>query len=196
MLHLLQNFASEAGHSATEAATPVAQEAQKADLLGTLGIDPRLLILQTIAFLLVVFAFRKWVYPTLIKAIDDRQESIEAGVKASQEAQKAAEAAEESVAKELKAARKQADEILATTQKEAAALLAEAEEKASRRADNIVAEAKADMQNQLNAARESLKDETRHLVALATEQIIEEKIDARKDAQLVDSALKRARGAN
>lgn len=173
-----------------------AEEAGQKDLFGALGIDGRLLLLQGIAFLLLMWALGKWVYPILIKAIDDRQAAMEAGIKASQDAQKQAEAAEQNIAKEIEAARKQADEILAATHKEAAAVMSDAEEKASRKAKSIVAEAKADMDNQLQSARQALKAETRSLVAQATEQIIAEKVDANKDAKLIDAALEAAKKAD
>ena len=171
-----------------------AAESSSPGLFQALGVDVRLLVLQMIAFLVLVWALGKWVYPILIKAIDNRQEAMEAGIKASQEAQKQAEKAEEKIGEELTAARKQADEILAATQKEANALIADAEEKAARRAKNIVEEAKSDMNNQIQVAREALKDETRALVASATEQIIAQKVDSSSDAKLVDAALNRARG--
>lgn len=169
-------------------------ESGSGGILGALGIDVRLLVLQTIAFLILLFVLKKWVYPVFIKAIDDRQAAIEAGLHASQEAQKQAEVAEKKVAEELNEARKQADDILAATHKEANAMLSDAEEKATKRAKNIVDEAKADMQNQLEAARDELKVETRKLVAEATEQIIGEKLDQTKDAKLVDNALANAKG--
>lgn len=185
---LLSQFASEAAHAAEEAASK-----SNDGILGVLGVDVRLLVLQLVAFLILVWALGKWVYPVLVKAIDERQAAMEAGIKASQEAQKQAEAAEEKIGKELKDARKQADEILAATQKEASAIIADAEEKAARRAEHIVTEAKADINNQIQAARDALKAETRTLVAQATEQIIGEKVDAAKDARLVDEALAHAK---
>jgi F-type H+-transporting ATPase subunit b len=173
--------------------TQFAASGSNGDILGALGIDVRVLVLQTVAFLILLFVLGKWVYPIFIKAIDDRQAAIEAGMKASQEAQKQAEVAEAKVAKELEEARKQADDILAATHKEANVMLTEAEEKAAKRATHIVDEAKADMQNQLESARRELKSETRKLVAEATEQIIGEKLDATKDAQLVDKAITKAK---
>lgn len=178
----------------TQYVTTFAAEHKNSDLFGALGIDLRLLILQMLAFLILVWALGKWVYPVLIKAIDKRQEAMEAGIKASQEAQAQAEEAEKKIAKELHAARLQADEILASTQKEAAAIIAEAEEKAVRRSESIVREAQADLTNQLQAARQALKAETRSLVAQATERIIQEKIDPAKDAVLVDQAVRDAQG--
>ncbi|MDB5186176.1 MAG: atpF [Candidatus Saccharibacteria bacterium] len=169
-----------------------AETASSGSLFEALGIDVRLLVLQTIAFLLLVGALAKWVYPVFIRAIDNRQEALEAGMKASQEAQKQAEKSEKAIQKEIHEARKQADDILAAARKESNVILAETEEKAKRRAENIVAEAKAEMNNQLQAARESLKSETRKLVAEATEVIIDEKIDPSKDAKLIDRALTQA----
>lgn len=180
MITPFSTFAAETAH---------AEESASGGILGALGVDVRLLILQSIAFLVLLWILSKWVYPVFIKAIDERQAALDEGLKASQEAKAQAEKAEEKIAEEIKAARKQADEMLAATHKEAANIVADAEEKASRRAENIVSEAKADMQNQLLAARNELKSETRKLVAEATEQIIGEKIDAKKDARLLDKAL-------
>ena len=52
------------------------------DLFTALGIDWRLLILQIIAFLVLVALLGKFVYPWLIKSVDARQDGIEAAAKA------------------------------------------------------------------------------------------------------------------
>lgn len=193
MTPLLLAASSEPQATATGAETAQHTQEASSGIMGALGIDPRLLILQTIAFLLLVWALAKWVYPVFMSALDKRQAEMEAGLKASQDAKQAAEAAEQRVQKQLAEARKQADDILAATHKEAAAVLADAETKAARRAEHIVSEAKADMHNQLHAARKELQSETRALVAQATEQIIGEKLDAQKDATLLTKALDDAR---
>ena len=48
------------------------------DLFSALGIDWRLLILQIIAFLILVVLLGKFVYPWLMKSVDERQAGIEA----------------------------------------------------------------------------------------------------------------------
>jgi F-type H+-transporting ATPase subunit b len=164
------------------------------DLFQALGIDGRLLLLQGIAFLILVWALGKWVYPVLIKAIDQRQATLEAGIKASQDAQTQAEKSEEKMEKALQDVRKEADDILALAHKEANNIVELAEDKATKRADHIVAEAKDQLDTQIQAARQTLKAETLKLVASATEQIIDEKVDAQKDAQLVKKAIANAGG--
>ncbi|PID32011.1 ATP synthase F0 subunit B [Candidatus Saccharibacteria bacterium] len=181
--------------AAAETATHKAAEGAEASagILDALGVNPRLLVLQTVAFLLLVWALGKWVYPVFIGALDKRQEEIEAGLQASKEAQKAAESAADQVKQRLADARKQANDILAATQKEATQIVASAEEKAARRAEHITQQAAEDMQNQLRAARRELAAETRTLVAQATEQIIKQKLDPKQDAELIDQALQRAK---
>lgn len=158
-------------------------------LLQALGIDGKLLIEQSIAFLILVFILGKFVYPALVKAIDARRDQIEAGMKEAKAAQEALEKAEAKVADLLAEARKEADDIIARSHQETTAMVADAEEKAKNRAEQIVADAHAQLEADVRKAREALKSETIKLVALATEHVTREKLDDKKDAALIKGAL-------
>jgi len=158
-------------------------------LLQALGIDGKLLIEQAVAFLILVAILAKFVYPALVKAIDARRDQIEAGMKEAKEASEALEKAEAKVADMLADARKEADDIIARTQKESSVMVADAEEKAKVRADQIVKDARAQLDTEVSKARQALKKDTIELVALATEKVVKEKIDAKKDANLITEAL-------
>ena len=158
-------------------------------LLSALGIDWKLLITQALAFVILLWILKKFVYPPLIKSIDDRRSQIEAGLKEAKQSQEALEKAEAKVDDMLARARKDADDIVARSQQEAQGLVAAAEAKAKQRADQIVAAAQAQLAADVNRARAELKAETVKLVAAATEHIIGEKLDERKDAQLIKKAL-------
>ncbi len=158
-------------------------------LFQALGIDWKLFVVQGVAFLILVFILAKLVYPVLIKSVDDRRAAIEAGLKEAKESQEALEKAEAKVAELLTQARTEADEILARTHQESASMVAEAEGKAKTRAEQIVADARAQLDVDVAKAREALKKDTVELVALATERVINEKLDDRKDAELVKKAL-------
>lgn len=173
--------------ASTEAAAETAAETP--GLLEALGIDWKLFVVQGIAFLILVGILGKFVYPTLMKSIDSRREAIEAGLKEAKESQEALEKAEAKVAELLAEARKEADDILARTQKEAAEVVAEAEGKAKTRAEQIVTDARSQLELDVAKAREVLKKDTVELVALATERVVGEKLDASKDAELVKKAL-------
>ena len=169
------------------AAAESAEETQ--GLFQALGIDWKLFIEQGIAFLILVFILAKFVYPILVKTIDDRRAAIEAGLKEAKESQDALEQAQANVAEMLATARKDADEILARTQQESASLIADAESKAKTRAEQIVADARAQLSIDVAKAREALKKDTVELVALATERVVGERLDSQKDTDLISKAL-------
>lgn len=166
-----------------------AEGEESANLLGALGIDWALLLQQALAFLVLVAILAKFVYPALMKAVDSRREQVETSMKDAQAAEARLAKAEEKVASMLADARSEADGIIARTQDEANTMIAEAEEKAKTRAEQIVADAHAQLEADVRAAREALKKETIELVALATEKVVEEKVDAKQDARLITRAL-------
>ncbi len=163
------------------------------DLFSALGIDWRLLILQVIAFLILVFLLGKFVYPWLMKQVDERQASIEAAAKAASEAQASAAESQDKIAELLTEARVQAAEIVDTAKLEATEMLSASEERARTTAEKITADARAEVDKSIEAAKRELHDETLELIALTTEKVIHTKLDRKADAALIASALKEAK---
>lgn len=168
-------------------------EAGEAGLFQALGLDPKQLLINTVAFLILVGILGRFVYPTLIKSIDSRRETIEAGLEEAKKSQEASEDAEKRIEVLLADARKEADEIVGRSHKEAASMVSEAETKAKHRAEQVVADARAQLDAEVTKARAALKKDTLSLVALATEKIVGEKLDATKDAKLIENAISRER---
>lgn len=166
-----------------------AEAAASPNLFQALGIDGKLLIEQAIAFLILVAILQKFVYPALIKSIDDRRNAIEAGLEEAKKAQELLTQTEANVEKLLKEARKDADELMQRANAEATGIVGDAEAKAKLRAEQIVKDAHTQLEADISKARQALKRDTAELVALATERIIHEKVDARKDSELIDRAL-------
>lgn len=158
-----------------------------------LGIDWQLLVLQTIAFLVLLWFLGKFVYPPLTKMLDKREADIEAGVKAAQAAEKKADEAKAEVEKLLKAARGEASDIVATAKEEAAATVEAADSKAKTRAERIVAEAQEQIEKDVLAARKVLRDETLNLVAAATEKVVGKTMSAKLDKDVITEAVKEAK---
>ncbi len=167
-------------------------EKENSNIFTSLGIDWQMLILQIIAFLVLVAILGKWVYPWLIKSVDERQEKIEDAAKAAAETQAAAADAEERVEKLLKKARGDAAEIVANAKLESTNALAASEEKSKKRAEQIVSDAQDEIQKEVIAAKTALHNETIELVALATEKVIGKTISLKIDESLIADALKGA----
>jgi F-type H+-transporting ATPase subunit b len=182
------NFLTTLANTA-EATTEAAQD----DIFTALGIDWRLLILQIVAFLILVWLLGKFVYPLLMKSVDERQKNIEEAARAAKKAQESAAESEAETAKLLAEARKEAAEIVATAKTEAADIVRTSEEKARTTAEKIVADAHAQVSKDIEKARRELHDETLELIALATEKIVRKKLDKKSDEALIVEALKEAK---
>lgn len=169
----------------TFAATTPAQ----GSLFDALGIDWKMLILQIVAFVLLVWLMGKFVYPWLIKSVDERQAHIDAVIKAANEAKATALKTEAQVEKLLAQARLDATEIVATAKFESAAALAASEDKAKKRSDQIIADAQAEIQKEVIVAKAALHNETIDLIALATEKVIGKTISSKIDNDLIKETL-------
>lgn len=177
----LSQFAAETAHETN------------ADIFTALGIDWRLLILQIVAFLILVFLLGKFVYPWLMKAVDDRQKAIEDAALAAAKAQRAAEENQEKVEELLAEARQEAAEIVNTAKLESSEMLSASEKKAQKTAERIVADAQEQLGKDVEHARKALYNETLELVGLAAGKVARTKLDKKADAELIASTLKESK---
>lgn len=159
-------------------------------LVDALGIDWKMLILQIIAFLLLVWLLGKFVYPWLMKSVDERQAKIEASAKAAAKAQAEAEKSEERIQELLKKARADASDILETAKIEATNSQTASEERAKKRAEQIATTAQQDIQKEVENARAMLYNETLELVALATEKVVGKSMTSKVDESIISDAIK------
>ncbi|HEX8182214.1 MAG TPA: F0F1 ATP synthase subunit B [Candidatus Saccharimonadales bacterium] len=165
--------------------------AESSSGIGALGINPQALVIQLITFVLAYLVLRKYAFKPILKVLGERRELIENGVKLGEEMQKERTELDRKVSATLQDARRQADTVVAEAHDASRDLQREAEEKARLKAENIVTEAHARAEQDKQQMRKQLEQEVVGLISDATEVIIDEKVDARKDAALIDRALKR-----
>ena len=165
-----------------------AENAEGGDLFGTLGIDWTVMLLQTISFIILVIILAKWIYPPIAAMLDRHDKKIEDAMQAAKEAQEHASEAEAKTAAMLEKSRTEAAEIVEAAKKEAADIVVKAEEDATTRAEAIIAGARADLERDVEQARLALRGEMVDLVALATEKLIDTKIDS-QDEKIIKSVL-------
>lgn len=166
-----------------------AEAGEKKDILSSLGIDWTLLVLQLVAFLVLVWLLGKFVYPVFLKIIDERQAQLDAGTKAAAAAEKKAAAAEADVEKLMKKARADAQDIVATARDEAIQTRETAEKTAKSRAERIVADAQDQIQKDVIAAKKALRQETIDLVADATEKVVGKTVSPSVDKKLIQQVV-------
>jgi F-type H+-transporting ATPase subunit b len=158
--------------------------------LGTLGVDGKAFVIQLITFILAFLVLKRYAFKPIIKVLSERRETIESGVKLGEEMQKERAKLDAQVEKALHEARQEADGIIAGAQDTARQTIRESEDKARDKAAGIIDAAEARIEQDTARARKALEKELVGLISDATEAIIEEKVDPKKDAQLIEKALR------
>lgn len=167
----------------------VTQFADGSSGIGALGIDGKAFIIQLVTFVLAFWVLKRYAFKPILKMMDRRRQTIEDGVTLGEQMKQEQAKLEAKVEKTLHETRIKADGILADAQESGRQLIRDAEAKAQTKADGILAEAKERTKQDVARARRQLEAEVVSLVADATETIIGEKVDAKKDAALIDKAL-------
>jgi F-type H+-transporting ATPase subunit b len=171
MLNLFTNFGSASG-------------------IAALGFNAKDFVIQLLSFLIVFLILKKYAFKPIIKIMDERKQLIESGVTLGEQMKKKNDKLDDEIQSKLKEAQSEADKIVTSAEQEARQVVVDAEEKARAKADAIAAEAKEKIKQDTAIARQRLEKELVGLITDATEAIIDEKIDAKKDAELIDRALK------
>jgi F-type H+-transporting ATPase subunit b len=143
------------------------------------------LVGQSLAFALFVWFTWKFVWPPLLKAIEDRQAQIADGLAAAERGHNDLKLAEKRAADLLRDARGQAQEIVAQAQKRAAEISDEAKVEARTEAERIVTAAHADIEQEVNRAREALRTEVASLAVAGAERILEREVDRDAHARML-----------
>ena len=165
-------------------------EAPPPGIMESLGIDWQTLILQIIAFLILVALLGKFVYPVLTKILDERQSKIDSANKAAEHAKKAADEAELKVSKLLDKARQEAADILSLAKLESANSISTSEEKAKKQSEQIISNAQAEIAKQVEAAKKALYQDTIELVSMATGKIIGKSMTDKLDKDFIEKSIK------
>jgi F-type H+-transporting ATPase subunit b len=154
------------------------------------------LIVEIIAFLIVLAIVAKYVLPPLNRVLSERQEEIRTSLAA---ADLAREEAEETRAQRqgiLDEARGQAREIVAQANRTAERLRAEAEDKGRREYERLVQSAGTEIAIERQRARDEVSSQVAGLVVAAARQVVGREIDAAAHRDLIDEAIEALRSGS
>ncbi|HJU71921.1 MAG TPA: F0F1 ATP synthase subunit B [Paucimonas sp.] len=143
------------------------------------------LIAQFVVFFILAVFTMKFVWPPLMKALDERAGKIADGLAAADRGKAEMAAAEKRVQAELAGARDEGQKRIGDAEKRAQGIIEEAKKTASEEAARIIAAAKADADQQVTKAREALRGEVATLAVKGAEQILKREINAAAHADLL-----------
>ena len=137
------------------------------------------LIAELVSFAFLVWFTMKYVWPPMVKAMDERKAKIAEGLAAAERGQHEQELAEKRAKDYLHQAKQQAAEIKSNAEKQAAMIIEEAHDKAKEEGNRQLAAARAEIEQETNKAREVLRTKVAQLAVLGAEKILRKEIDAK-----------------
>jgi F-type H+-transporting ATPase subunit b len=127
------------------------------------------LILQSIAMMIFVWFCMKFVWPPLLKAMDERREKIADGLAASDRAEKAL--------------------VEANSAQRHSQILDQAKDDATAERQRQVTAGEAEITQAANQAREELRSSVASIAVLGAQKILEKEIDADAHRDLIDKLI-------
>jgi F-type H+-transporting ATPase subunit b len=147
------------------------------------------LILQSMAMMIFVWFCMKFLWPPLLKAMDERREKIAEGLAASDLAEKELAKAKVEVDLQINEARDKAGEIVEQANQRHSQILDQAKDDATAERSRQVTAAEADIAQSANQAREELRSSVASLAVLGASQILEKEVDADTHRELLDKLI-------
>ncbi len=148
------------------------------------------LLIQIVAFVLLIWFVNKVLWGPISKLMEERQKRIADGLSAAEKGKRELEMAEKRAKEVLKEAKEQAQNIIGQAEKRANEIVDDAKTKAQEEADRVRAGAQAELAQEVAAAREQLRSEVAQLAVAGAGQILAVEIDATKHQDIIDRLVK------
>jgi F-type H+-transporting ATPase subunit b len=141
---------------------------------------------QMVTFAIFVWFCMKFVWPVIIGAMEERQLKIAEGLDAADRSVRDLEAAQDKVANQMKEAKQEASGIVDQAHKRANQIVDEAKVLAVAEGVRLKVAAEAEIEQEINRAKEELRSAVAGLALAGAEKILEASIDDKANRVLID----------
>jgi F-type H+-transporting ATPase subunit b len=148
------------------------------------------LLIEMLTFAMLVWLTMRFIWPPILKAIEDRQKKIASGLAAGEKGEQGLALARKKIKAQLKSAKIDSANIISQTNRQAAQILEAARKEAGEENKKIVALAKEEIAAETEKAKIKLRTQVADLVTEAIQKILSGKIDAEINKKLVDDVIK------
>jgi F-type H+-transporting ATPase subunit b len=143
------------------------------------------LIAQAFSFGLFILFTVKFIWPPLIKAIENRQKQIADGLAAGERGKQELEASGRRAGEEIGKARERAAEIVAHAEQRVTQMIEAAKNAAKEEGNREKVAAKAEIEQEASRAREALREQVAALAMAGAEKILQREVNAQAHAELL-----------
>lgn len=145
------------------------------------------LFAQLAVFLILALFTMKYVWPPIVKALDERAAKIAEGLAAAERGRQSLDLAAKRSAEAVREGKEKAADVIAQAEKRAEQIIEQAKGQARVEADRIIAAAKVEIEQEAMRAKEDLRERVAELAVSGAEKILRREIDAKAHAEMLSS---------
>lgn len=142
---------------------------------------------QAMAFAIFIWFTVRFVWPPLMRAIENRQKTIAEGLAAGERGKRELELASQRSGDVVREAKQRATDIIAQAEKRAAEIIEESKVTAREEGGRILTGARAEVEQEVFRARETLRQHVADLALAGATKILRREVDAKTHADLLAS---------
>jgi F-type H+-transporting ATPase subunit b len=143
------------------------------------------LVVQMIVFVVLIWFTKKFVWPMITVAMEERSRKIAMGLAAAEKGQQELAQANQKADAIIREARERATQIIDQAQHRANDLVEQAKSTATQEGQRLVAAAQQQIGLESSRAREALRKEVAQIAVGAASKLLEREIDPRAHADLI-----------
>jgi F-type H+-transporting ATPase subunit b len=149
------------------------------------------LIGQAIAFIVFIWFCMKYVWPSIMQALEERKKKIADGLAAAERGRHEQELAEKRAQQVIHEAKEQANEVIAQANRRGNEIVDEAKESARVEGDRILTSARAEIEQEANRAKDELRGQVGSIALAGAAKILGREIDDKAHTDLLDELVSR-----
>ncbi|WP_423063272.1 F0F1 ATP synthase subunit B [Candidiatus Paracoxiella cheracis] len=147
------------------------------------------LIVQMVVFVAFIWVTMRFIWPPVVKALEERRKKIADGLAAAEQGQKDLEHAQIKVKEMLTDAKAEASHIIEQANKRANYIIEESKAKAREAGEHLLELAKSEITQEYNAAKEKLMKQVSEIAVAGAERILQKEVDKASNDRLVDELV-------
>lgn len=141
---------------------------------------------EAIAFFLFAVFCIKYIWPYILKALEEREKRIADGLEAAEKGHHELEMAEKRATEILRDGKAQSQGFITSAQKRADELVEEAKQHAQNEASRIIAAGRAQVEQERQQVKQELRGEVARLAIAGAEQILMREVDQAAHKEVLD----------
>ncbi|MCL2075560.1 MAG: F0F1 ATP synthase subunit B [Betaproteobacteria bacterium] len=145
------------------------------------------LFVQMIVFFILAWFSMRFIWPPIVKALDERAKKIADGLAAAERGKQDLELATKRSSDTLRAGKEKYAELVVQAEKQAIQIIEDAKAQAKVEADRIILGGRAAAAHEMTQAKEALRDQVAVLAVIGAERILRREIDAKVHAKLLET---------